>query len=183
MQDSQEYKLIQEMKQGDIPAFEALLRLYEKPIYNHLRRIVGIDDASDCAQETFMKLYTHRTAIDPKSRLKNWLYKVATNTAYDLLRKKKRLFETALSPEDENICETNLPEAAYSTMEQEILVQDIEAALLKIPVHYRSILLLYYREGFSYEELADLLSMPLNTVKTHLRRSKEALKQTMKSYG
>lgn len=178
-----EEELVETLVTGDIAAFEVILTRYEKAIWNHLRRLTGsTEDATDLTQETFIKLYQKRHLVDPAGNFKNWLYRVATNTAYDAMRKKHHIIEVPIDNSDESP-ETIPPELAYSITEEKILSHDIEQALSKITPHYRNILLLYYREGFGYEELSVLLEIPLNTVKTHLRRAKQSLREHLQNYG
>lgn len=181
--EKSEQELVEALTTGDIAAFEAILARYEQAIWNHLRRLTGsVDDATDLTQETFVKLYQKRHLVDPGGSFKNWLYRVATNTAYDAMRKKHHIIEVSIDDNDEP-SETIPPELAYSIAEEKILFHDIEKALSNIAPHYRNILLLYYREGFGYEELSVLLDLPLNTVKTHLRRAKQSLREHLQNYG
>ncbi len=149
MQDNELQQHLEKMIAGDQIALGHILSLYEKPIYNHLLRLTrNNDDAAHLLQDTFVKMYTKRDQIDPASNFKNWLYKIATNTAYDHFRKERR--EQLISFDDEDdVAETIETEAAYTTVEQEIMKHDLEQALEDIQPHYRNILLLYYREGFS----------------------------------
>ena len=69
--------------------FETLVYEYQKPIFNHILRIIqSKEDATDCAQETFIKIYNNRESLDPSKNLKSFIYRVATNTSIDFLRKK-----------------------------------------------------------------------------------------------
>lgn len=165
-------------KSGDLEAFELILSFYEKVIFNYCLRITkNKEEAKDITQETFIKVYTHRKSIDPEKKIKTWIFTIATNTAYDFLRSKKRKKETTLNEEDETIAglETYYP--------KEGLVSDVEKALFKINPDYRKVLLLFYQQGFKYEEIAEILSIPLNTIKTHISRGKEELKELLKEYG
>ncbi|MEN9613911.1 MAG: hypothetical protein RLZZ347_218 [Candidatus Parcubacteria bacterium] len=165
---------------GDPKAFEEILTQYEKPIFNHLLRLTqDYDDASELLQTTFIKVYTKRSHIDPAGSFKNWLYKIATNVAYDFFRKKKR--EQLVFLDDESVFETIEGDTAYSTIDTEIAVHDLKEALVKIRPHHRTILLLYYKEELSYAEIADILGLPINTVKTHLRRAKIELETFLKN--
>ena len=165
-------------KAGDLDAFEYILSFYEKAIYNYCLRILkNSQNAKDAAQETFIKVYTHRKTIDPKKNIKTWIFTIATNTVYDFLRSKKRKSEISLDEENETISsfKTYYPE--------EGLVSDVDKALEQINPEYKKALLLFYQQGFEYKEIADILEMPLNTVKTHIKRGKEQLKDKLKNYG
>ena len=176
MQEINKEILIQ-AKDGDVTAFEYILSFYEKAIFNYCLRITkNPQEAKDITQETFIKVYTHRKSIDPEKKIKTWIFTIATNTAYDFLRSKKRKKEISLDEENETI---STFEAYYP---QEGLVSDVEKALSKINPEYRKVLLLFYQQGFKYEEIAEILEMPINTVKTHISRGKEELKEKLKDY-
>lgn len=161
---------------GDIAAFEELVFAYEKPIYSHLYRLVGRrEDAEDLTQETFIKAYKHRLSLNPAGNVRAWLYRIATNTAYDWLRRQRRLPET-VAVEKADDAETIGHDEAYYQVEASA---DLDRALQKLSPAHRTALLLFYREGQTYEEIAASMNLPLNTVKTHLRRAKIALRKVL----
>jgi RNA polymerase sigma-70 factor, ECF subfamily len=163
---------------GDVDAFAYILSFYEKPIYNYCLRIVkNSDTAKDITQETFIKIYTHRTFIDPEKNIKTWIFTIATNTTYDFLRGKKRKNEIPLDANNETI----LSFQAYYPAEG--LISDVERALEQIDTEYKKVLLLFYQQGFRYQEIAEILDMPINTVKTHISRGKDQLKSKLKNYS
>lgn len=163
---------------GDLVAFEYILSFYEKAIYNYCLRILkNSENAKDTTQETFIKVYTHRKTIDPKKNIKTWIFTIATNTVYDFLRGKKRKREVNLDEENETISSF---EAYYPT---EGLVSDVDKALEQINPEYKKALLLFYQQGFEYKEIAEILSTPINTIKTHISRGKEQLKDKLKNYS
>ena len=163
---------------GDLDAFEYILSFYEKAIYNYcLHMLKDSFNAKDVTQETFIKVYKNCKSIDPDKNIKTWIFTIATNTALDFLRDKKRKNEISLDEEDETISSR---ETYYI---EEGLGFDIEKALAEINFEYKKVLLLFYQQGFGYQEIADILSMPINTVKTHISRGKEQLKDKLKEYG
>ena len=163
---------------GDVNAFEHILSFYEKAVYNYCLHILkNTANAKDAVQETFIKVYTNRKTIDPEKNIKTWIFTIATNTVYDFLRKKKRKNEISLDEENETISSV---EAYYP---QEGLLSDVDKALGKINPEYKKALLLFYQQGFEYKEIADILLLPINTVKTHIARGKEQLKEKLKEYG
>ncbi len=172
-----ERKLLIKLKAGSFAAFEELLLKYEKQIFNHAYRLTSnAGDAEDLTQEAFLRLYDKRKTIDPEKGVKNWLYTVATNATYDLFRKRKRANELFM---EEGEFETIATHSPYHNIER---VKDIESALTELRPVYRSVLVLFYKEGFTYEEISELLGIPLNTVKTHIKRGKEALKKALPDY-
>ena len=165
-------------KTGDLEAFEYILSFYEKQIYNYCLRILkNPNNAKDVSQETFIKVYTHRKSIDPEKNIKTWIFTIATNTAYDFLRGKKRKNEISLDEDNETILSF---EAYYP---QEGLVSDVDKALGQINQEYKKALLLFYQQGFQYQEIAEILAIPVNTVKTHIKRGKEQLEDLLKDYS
>ena len=163
---------------GDVWAFEYILTFYEKAIYNYILRILkNSQNAKDITQETFLKVYTHRSSIDPEKNIKTWIFTIATNTTYDFLRGKKRKKEISLDEENETISGLK----AYYV--EEGLVSDVDKALNQINTEYRKVLLLFYQQGFDYKEIAEILEMPINTVKSQIRRGKEQLKEKLKNYS
>ena len=165
---------------GDLEAFEYILSFYEKMIYNYCLRILkNSQNAKDVTQETFIKVYTHRKKIDLDKNIKTWIFTIATNTTYDFLRSKKRKREISLDEENE----TNSSFETYYSSKEEGLVSDVDKALEQINPEYRKVLLLFYQQGFEYKEIAEILGMPINTVKTHISRGKEQLKELLKEYG
>jgi len=163
------------------PSFETLLLAYERPIFGYAYRMLGgREDAEDITQETFLKLYRHRRRLDPQKNIKAFIYAIATNLIYDLFRRRRLRPELFILDHPETPFETIDPQTPYSSIEAAV---DIAPALAKIPLMYRSILLLFYKEDFSYEQIAMLLSLPLNTVKTRIRRAKSALRKHLTSYG
>lgn len=162
-------------------AFERIVSEFEKPLWNYLIRLAGNrDDAEDLIQETFVKVYKHIKTIDPKKNLKSWIYTIATNTAYDHLRKRKR---ESLVTLDEDY-ETNLENIAYYSVSVEKNIEngDVLSAINRLDVLYKSPVLLYYKDGFSYEEISEMLSIPINTLKTRLSRAKKQLATLLLNY-
>lgn len=174
MQPQIDKKLLAQAQKGSFLALEKIIRFYEKPIYFYICRFISDrDTAADLAQETFIKLFRNAKSIDPEANFKAWLYTIATNTVYDYLRKIKGKSFFSL---DESF-ETIEPLASYSLAEEEKI--DLEASLESLRPEYMSVVVLYYFEGLTYEEIAEILHLPINTVKTYLYRAKAQLKNEL----
>lgn len=181
-----EKKLLQKLRGGDIRAFEALLAQYEQPIFGYIYRMAqNRSDAEDLTQETFLKVYTHHTSVDPEKNFRAWLFRIATTTCYDWLRKKKRSKELLILDDPKAEGETIPDDASYNYTERLQTVQEVETALAKISPAHRAVLLLRYRHDLPYQDIADTLGVSMNTIKTHLHRAKKALKEklTQENYG
>lgn len=163
-------------KHGDISAFEKIVSTHERALFNYILRLTGnTHDSEDLLQETFLKIYNSIKTYDTARPFKTWAYTIATRTAYDFFRKKK-VRKELLTLDEEGPDETFEDPEAYNKIER---LGDLEAALKKIKPVYQSVLLLYYQEGFSYEEISSMLGAPLNTIKTNLRRAKLELKKIL----
>lgn len=166
---------------GSLKAFDAIINYYQPAIYNHLCRLLSNnDDAADLAQDVFLKLFKTKNRIDPKGNFKSYLYKIATNSAYDWLKKKKRHPEDLIIDDDGTNFETIEAGLSYYKIEDVDLI-DLNSALDQIKTVYKDLLLLYYQQGFSYQEISTITSQPLNTVKIGLYRAKKALAEKIKT--
>ncbi len=185
MDERTDVLIMPDLVNGDAPVFDDLLRRYEKPIYNFIyRQVFHREDARDLTQETFLKIYKFRSSYDATKKFSTWAYTIATRTLYDWWRKKQRTITTTdledassggLDPET-----ITLP-SAYNSIESKI---DVEQALAKLKPIHSTILLLYYQRGFLYQEIAEALNIPVNTVKPHLYRAKKALRERLQNaYG
>jgi len=170
--------ILLDASRGDLKAFDALITFYQKAIFNHLYRLVNnSDDASDLAQDTFVKLFKTRERINVEANFKSYLYKIATNTAYDWLKKKKNHKEDLIIDDDNVNFETIEASRSYYKLEELDRV-GLDIALEKIKLKSKNLLLLYYQQGFTYEEIDEITKQPLNTIKTGLYRAKKELLQT-----
>jgi len=166
--------LILSVKKESLKAFDVIVAYYQAAIYNHLYRLLGnSDDALDLTQDSFIKVYKNRAKIDTSKSFKAWLYKIATNTAYDWLKKQKRLPQTQELDVAAEF-ETNEVDSSYYSIEQ-INNLDLENALKSLRPEYESVIRLYFQQGFSYVEISEILQTPLNTVKTNISRAKAEL--------
>lgn len=165
---------------GDEQAFALLVHTYLPPLYNFVFLIMREKDASeDVVQEAFIKAWKHLKRFDPNQNFKTWLYTIAKNTAFDHLKKKKPLpFSLFEDAEGHLPFEKDLVEASdvFSELAQEEALLLLEQALAKIPVLYRTLLVLVYREDFDLHEAARILGEPYNTIKSRHQRALQKLK-------
>lgn len=169
-----ETTVIQSVINGDINQYEQLVNRYHVGLIIHCERLTGDrQTAEDIAQDAFIKAFERLDTFDgTRSRFSTWLYKIATNRAIDYLRANKRRTPT----EDiELLAETAAPD--YVTQEQHRHVRDA-VAKLEPPTH-RQVIDAYYWQGKSYQQIADELNVPLNTVRTWLHRAKKQLRSAL----
>jgi RNA polymerase sigma-70 factor (ECF subfamily) len=131
------------------------------------------DVANDMAQEACIKAYLQLGRYRPEHRFSTWLYKIATNTCLDYLRSRHHV---ALDDIPELPANSPLPEAEASANDE---ARRLHQAVAKLPLKYQTAISLYYWQDLSYEEIADIMNTPLNTVRTWLRRAKEQLQEEL----
>ncbi|MEI6495011.1 MAG: RNA polymerase sigma factor [bacterium] len=171
-----EREILYRLKDGNVAAFEEILSAYERRIYSFLVRMTGNrEEAKDLTQDTFLKLYRNHPKIDPESNFQSWLFMIAANTARDWFRRHKEPLIYLDDLPEGALPETKEGEGPYYKAEQAERVRLVDKALSKIKPAYRHIILLFYHEDLSYEEIAATLKLPTGTVKTNLHRAKKEL--------
>lgn len=163
---------------GDKEAFETLFRRYRDGIYNLcLQRTGGnTDDASDLMQDTFLKVYLGLDKYDDRYTFGQWIYTIARNTFIDYVRRRKddlsidQLGKGALHA---------TPAATDASPEERIIAEQrkvqIERNMALLPDKYRQLVELRFIKGYSYEEIASQLDLPIGTVSTQIHRARERL--------
>ena len=182
-----EATLIDRVRGGDARAFEELARTHERPLFRHVARMLGPDDAEDAVQDAFLSAWRSIRSFEGTS-FRAWLFRIATNRALDVIRARKRRSELPLEPTDDEAERTwREPASPGPTLDQLAIGAEaraaIEAALLKIPVEQRAALLLRDVEGFDYEEIARITATELGTVKSRIFRARLAVRNTLVAQG
>ncbi len=173
-----EAELIRRAQAGDRDALVELLRSIEHSVYRNAYYILGNEqDALDASQEALIRIYQKIHLFQEKSKFSTWVQRIVSNICMDKFRAKK---ETVSIDEHE----LTLPDK--TNVEEAILLQsmasDIHRAIAKLPQQYRIVVVLRYLEDFSYQEIADTLEVPLNTVKSYLFRARQQLQDLLYDY-
>lgn len=173
-----EPELIRAAQQGDRDALITLLRSIETHVYRTAYYIVGNEqDAMDAAQEALIRIYTKIGSYEEKAQFKTWVQRIVTNICIDKFRKNK---PTVSIEEHEMVFQGD------HSVEGEVLAsyaaQDIREAIDKLPEHHRAVVVLRYLQDFSYNEIAESLDLPLNTVKSYLFRARQQLQNLLRDY-
>jgi RNA polymerase sigma-70 factor (ECF subfamily) len=155
--------------------FEQLFRDYQQPVLNYLYRLVGDDTrAEELAQDVFVKAYRALPRLPADANRRAWIYRIATNTAYDHLRQ-RRLIQWLPLLEHDN------PSFAHSGSEDQTGEQEaVQQALAQLPPDYRVPLILYCMEGYSIKEIGEIMGISEGAAKTRLCRAREKFR---KVYG
>jgi len=185
--DLVEKALVSRAKQQDIHAFAELVELYKDRIVSFLFRMTGNrEDAYDLAQDVFLKVYSNFHSFDSSLRFSPWLYRIAQNLAIDFLRRKKKIvyLDEPLGDGDDRVWQIESTDPLPAEVaEFRDLEGALERALVLLNPLYRAVLMLRFVEEMSYEEIANILSIPSTTVKTRLHRAREALRQILVEQG
>lgn len=166
---------VEKIVKGEKEYFNVLVKQLQGPVYNLAVKMIGDkEEAKDLTQEIFLKVYKSFATYDKSAKVTTWIYRIATNTCIDYLRKKKELL--MLEENQEIIIENrsySLPERAFEGKE---LKQQINSKIDRLPESYRVVVILKYVNELTFEEIADILKQPVSTVKTKLYRAREMLK-------
>ena len=176
-------------RSGREAAYRELVRRYERPVFALLYRMVRDRElAEDLAQETFIKALNAIESYRPEFKFSSWIFKIANNAAIDHLR--RRELDTlsldgsphAETPEAMQATALQIgarQESPLDTVEARELGGAIEAAIGRLRPEYRSCILLRHVEGRAYEEIAEILNLPLGTVKTYIHRARNELRLSL----
>lgn len=173
-----EQQLIRDAQAGDRDALITLLREIETHLYRTAYYILGNEqDALDAAQEALIRVYTKINSYEEKALFKTWVQRIVTNICIDKFRRKKPTV---------SIEEHNMVFATDSNVEEHFIAsyvaKDIHEAIDQLPEHHRAVVVLRYLQDFSYNEIAESLDLPLNTVKSYLFRARRQLQTLLQDY-
>jgi RNA polymerase sigma-70 factor, ECF subfamily len=182
-------ELMARFRRGQQEAFGVLVRRYERELYGYLRRYLGDSDlAEDVFQNTFLQLYTKGHQYEAGRPVRPWLYTIATHQAIDALRRQGRHQALSLdqSPAEDadgevrslvELLETRGPgplDAAQGEERRDL----VRAGVDRLPEFLRQVVLLAYYQGLKYREIADILDIPVGTVKSRLHAALVKLHET-----
>jgi len=176
--------MITRSQNGDINAFEELIARYERKVFAIAYRFMGNrEDASDLAQEAFLKAFQSIQKFRGDASFSTWIYRIVSNVCKDELRKQKRSVQTSLDEEvwlEEGPVTKQIkddkptPEQVYEQTELKDYLQNL---INNLNPEYRMVVILRDIQGYSYEEIAEILGCSLGTVKSRLNRARKALRE------
>ncbi len=163
--------LIARARRKDVEAYNLLVSRWERRVFSYLLRLVrDREDALDLSQDVFLKAYQNLGKLEDPDRFGPWLFRIAHNEAYSLLRKQR--------PEDELPPETARQPSRFRMYPVELSVA-VEAALNRLSADQREAVMLKIYQGFKFEEMADVLDCPVSTVKSRLYAALDVLKDAL----
>jgi RNA polymerase sigma-70 factor (ECF subfamily) len=171
-------ELVGRIRAGDQRAFTELIDRYKARIFHTTLRMLGNrEDAEEAAQDTFLRAYRGLASFRQEAKFSTWIYRICVNTCLNLLESRKRFkaqkIESTLAAELPYI---HSPEV---DLEGEDFRQQVFSAIDKMPMKYRTVLVLYHIQHLTYQEIADILKMPMSSVKTHLFRARALLRESV----
>jgi RNA polymerase sigma-70 factor (ECF subfamily) len=186
----EDYEGVSLCQKGDVDAFEALVEKYQKKVLNIAYRMIGnYDEACEVAQEAFLSAYKAIRKFRGESRFSTWLYSIAMNHAKNHMRQIATRYHREGSPIDDPVemgdgqFRGRVPAYEPSIVE-ELEKREVQAKVQEcinlLDDEYREVLVLRDIQGFSYEEIGDILKVPGGTVKLRLFRARDALKDRLK---
>ncbi len=178
--------LLEDIRRGDQRAFARLVSMHEKSVYRICFRFFDDEnEASDAAQEVFLKVFKSIARFEGRSSLKTWIYRIAANTCITIAEKKKRekegLLQTMIhwwnslkqdSPEDEIL------DREVRQLNQQIVSEKVA----KLPESYRMPVILKDIEGLPLEKISEVLEIPVGTVKSRINRGRRLLQESLQAY-
>jgi RNA polymerase sigma-70 factor (ECF subfamily) len=178
---SNDEKLVGEILSGDRKAFETFVKAYERLVYHVVCRMISDSAAwEDLCQDVFLRIYQNLGSFRFECKLSSWVAKVAYNTCLNEMGRKKpvRYDDGAVDKGsiEELPAQDPSPESAFAFKDNAARIHE---AVGKLPAVQRTVLTLFHLEGMSLQEVAEALDMPESTVKSHLFRSRQALRRML----
>jgi len=181
--------VVEQARKGSEAAYRELLTRYERPVFSLIFRMVrDRETAEDLAQETFIKVLNNLDRYSPEFKFSSWLFKIANNLTIDHLRRRRvdtisiegaPDAVTAESAKATSISVVSADESPLEELESRELGTAIERAIGKLRPEYRACIMLRHVEDKSYEEIAEIVKLPLGTVKTYIHRARHELRAAL----
>jgi RNA polymerase sigma-70 factor (ECF subfamily) len=180
-------RIVERAQNGSDDDFYRLYSIYSKPIYNFIWRLVGSTaEAEDLTQETFLKVHSELRSLREAGQFRFWLFRIARNEVYQLLRKAKRKTEVSIEDEDLPFVEFLPDKSSGLDPEVELLSRElnevIRQSLSELKPKYRDVFVLAVFEKMSYEDVAGIVGRSLLSVKTDIYRARLAIKERINAY-
>lgn len=186
-QAAAEDALIERCRRRDVEAFGKIVDAYQNRVYGFVRRMVSDgEDAADIAQEVFIRAFQNIHRFDGRSSIRTWLFRIAHNLCVDRSRRSRRapaeMRIDAFHGDEEAFEIADLRGSPEGVVLEDELALAMERGIATLSEKLRSVLLLHDRDDLSYEQIAEVLNVPLGTVKSRLFLARSHLQSVMKTY-
>ena len=176
-------ELIARFQNGDVYAYEQLVRRYKEPLLNFVYRFIGdMVEAEDIVQDTFYRVYKNKHYYKEVAKFSTWIYTIASNLAKTELRRRRRKRFFSIHRDTQNEKEVELPDLEKNPeVEANTILTEkiIQKAIGNLPPKFRQVIVLRDVQGFSYEEISSIIKVPLGTVKSRVNRARLRLQQDL----
>lgn len=181
--EQDDLQLVTASKGGDQDAFAQLVQRYQRRVFNLVYRMLQqYEEANEITQETFLAAWQGLPAFRGDARFSTWLHRIAYNCCLKQLEQRKRdkALQVALQAEQalEGANRDKRADAELDAHDRQALIQE---HLSHLPAKYRIVLILRHLQDMTYEEMAEILTMPIGTIKTHLFRARNLLKERLQT--
>lgn len=167
--------LIRQIKQGRYELFDVVIEHYQNPLFAFLYRMIrDADDARDLCQDTFFKAYKYIRSFKEEAQFSTWLFRIGYRLALNMIKRRKKHAESL-----ENIDMGKDVEDSVKKLERKEVGLIVGRIMDEIHTNYRVALHLFYKEEKTYNEIAAIMKIPENTVKSHIFRGKEAIRKIL----
>ena len=177
-------KLILRFQEGDINAYNELVKRYKDRLLNFVFRYFNNrEQAEDVVQDTLIKLYTHASYYKNIAKFSTWIFTIAKNNALTELRKNKRKQTDSLWTDDGKVIDINSNDQTLDRrVQNEIAVAQLNKFLDEIPENFRMAVVLRDFQELSYDEISKILEIPIGTIKSRINRGRIQLAEKMKHF-
>ncbi|HXX56727.1 MAG TPA: sigma-70 family RNA polymerase sigma factor [Thermodesulfovibrionales bacterium] len=190
MRADEDFEYVSLCKKGDLEAFEALVQKYQKRMLNIALRMTGsYEEACDIVQEVFVSVYRNIGGFEGRAKFSTWIHAIVMNLSRNRLKQMKaRLSQEPFSLDDPLPAEdgplrtepVSGEVSALERLEKKELQGLVQRCVSALDGEFREVIILRDMQGFSYEEIHDMLKIPQGTVKSRLSRAREAVKDCLK---
>jgi len=177
-------QLIERFQQGDVSAFEVIVKRYKDQLLNFVYRFLGNEvEAEDIVQETFLRVYRNRNAYRKVAKFSTWIYTIAGNLAKTELRKRKRrkIFSISdLGYEDKDYEISDVKYSPDERVDDSLIGEIIQREINALSPKFREVIILRDIQELSYEEISKIIKVPIGTVKSRVNRGRLKLQARLK---
>ena len=176
-------ELVKRVCMGETQLFRLLIERHQQHIFNLCYRMLRqFEDADDATQDTFLKAYRSLKQFRGDARLKTWLCRIARNECLNRLRHEDMASLDQQLTTDYSFQIADLTPSPLELIERQEIQSMVHEAINKLPHRYRLVITLFHLNGLSYEEISQVMEIPMGTVKTHIFRARELLKLKLQAF-
>jgi len=179
--DRPDASLVRDVLAGSVEAFNVLVRRWERRVYSYLVYLTGHpEDAFDLSQEVFISAYANIGRLRRPEVFRQWLFQIAHNTAYSHLRTEKSKADVTFETDTHDVPSSSqfMDGSQWESAESKLLV---DKALAALPLEQHEAIVLKFYQGFNFDEIAEIQSCPVSTIKTRFYAGLDQLRKIMKS--